>query len=240
MTHEADLTAREAEIIRAIRILSPHARRFIVVGGYAVNALGLHRFSVDCDIVIAETDLGLFERILTREGYDRDKPARPFSGLYGAQTVEYTKLIGNRRVSVDLFVNSVMCRQTGGEWGYSLIRKHSIEANVVGLSDSAVAFVPKRELLMAMKIHSGRDADLGDLIMLSEGADWEAVGKFTTCGEKEKVIHQLNTAVETIGKPEFPSSLTAEFSLRSDVAPLIKSTWNGLKKVAILLSAEWN
>src|SRR3989304_8387876 len=99
MTHGADLTAREAEIIRVLKILSPHADRFVVIGGYAVNALAQHRFSVDCDIVIAEKDLGLFERILTGDGYGRDKPKRQFAGLYGAQVTEYTKLIGDRRVS---------------------------------------------------------------------------------------------------------------------------------------------
>jgi len=54
MTYIADLTAREAEIIRLLKILSSQAGKFVVVGGYAVNALASHRFSVDCDLVIAE------------------------------------------------------------------------------------------------------------------------------------------------------------------------------------------
>ncbi|MGQ9719546.1 MAG: hypothetical protein ACUVWK_06910 [Nitrososphaerales archaeon] len=47
MTHVVDLTAREAEIIRVLNILSSQTGRFIVVGGYAVNALASYSFSVD-------------------------------------------------------------------------------------------------------------------------------------------------------------------------------------------------
>ncbi|MBI2127149.1 MAG: hypothetical protein HYU02_07555 [Thaumarchaeota archaeon] len=238
MTQAADLTAREAEIIRIVRVLGLHLGRFVVVGGYAVNALAAHRFSVDCDIIIAKKDIGLFEIILREEGYKKVKATRKIKGFSGKQTKEYSKLIGNRRVSVDLFANSVTCRQTNGEWSYSLIRKNSIEANVVGLTESTVTFVPKRELLMAMKIHSGRDTDLRDVIMLSEGADWQVVAKFATCGVQKKVIEQLIALIETISKEEFPSALRAEFSLTTDVTPLIRRTTEGLQIVRKLLSAS--
>lgn len=56
MRYIANLTAREAEIIRVTKIFHPHTDKFIVIGGYAVNALALHRFSVDCDLVIAKKD----------------------------------------------------------------------------------------------------------------------------------------------------------------------------------------
>ena len=238
ITYVKDLTARETEIIRIIRVLGSSPSKFVVVGGYAVNALAAHRFSVDCDVVIVKKDVGLLESILREEGYNKVKTTRKIKGLYRAHFKEYGKLIGNRKVSVDLFVNSVTCRQTNGEWSYSLIRKNSIEANVVGLTDSAVAFVPKRELLMAMKIHSGRGTDLRDVIMLSEGADWQVVAKFAMCGVQKKSIKQLTDAIETISKEEFPSALRAEFGLRTDVTPLIRRTTEGLDTVRKLLSAS--
>lgn len=239
MTQATDLTAREAEIIRIIKILGLHRDKFVVIGGYAVNALTTHRFSVDCDAVIAKRDLKRFENILKGEGYKKMKAVKELKGIYGAQVREYNKLVGNRRVSVDIFVNSVTCRETGGEWSYPLIRKNAIEANVVGLTDSASAFVAKRELLTAMKIHSGRDADLRDVIMLSEGTDWEAVAKFSACGVRNKVIEQLTSGIETVSKEEFPSALRAEFSLRLEVAPLIKITIAGLDTVRKLLPASF-
>ncbi len=71
MSHAADLTAREAEIICILRALGPHVGKFVVVGGYAVNALTSHRFSVDCDMVVAEKDVKLFDDLLKKEGYTK-------------------------------------------------------------------------------------------------------------------------------------------------------------------------
>ncbi len=238
MAHLVDLTARETEIIRVLKLLCSQAGKFIVVGGYAVNALTSHRFSVDCDLVIAEKDLMLLDSILRREGYRKTR-RKEFQGIYGGKVQEYVKLIGGRRVSADLFVNGMVCRQTGGAWSYELIKQNSFESIVIGLTDSTASLVPKRELLIAMKMHSGRDADLRDIIMLSEGADWEAVAKFAACGVKEKVIKQIESAIETLSKKEFPSALRAEFGLRSDATPLIKRAKEGLNIVKNLLSENF-
>ncbi|MBI4257325.1 MAG: hypothetical protein HY619_00060 [Thaumarchaeota archaeon] len=238
MSHAADLTAREAEIIRILKALDLHMEKFVIVGGYAVNALTSHRFSVDCDIVVSEKDAKLFDGLLEKEGYTKQRPARQLKGIYGAKTQQYSKPVGDRKVSVDLLVNSLLCRQTGGEWSHELIRKNSSEANVVGLTDSADAFVPKRELLMAMKIHSGRDADLRDVIMLSEGADWHKVAGFARCGEQTKVLKQITSAIETMSKTEFSSALRAQFGLRTDETPLIRRTIEGLNVIKDLLSEK--
>jgi hypothetical protein len=133
----------------------------------------------------------------------------------------------------------MVCRQTGGAWSYELIRQNSLKSNVIGLTDSAVSLVPKRELLVAMKIHSGRGADLRDVIMLSEGADWEIVTKFAARGVKKRVIEQIAFAIETIDKKEFPSALRAGFGLRSDVTPLVKRTKDGLTMVKKMLSKRY-
>ena len=46
---------REKEIFETLRKLKD--RNFVLIGGYAVNAYTLPRFSVDCDIVIYKDDL---------------------------------------------------------------------------------------------------------------------------------------------------------------------------------------
>jgi hypothetical protein len=51
MSQKTDLTAREAEIIRILKVLGSQSENFALFGGYAINALTSHRFSVDCDIV---------------------------------------------------------------------------------------------------------------------------------------------------------------------------------------------
>src|SRR3990172_244482 len=145
MSLATDLTAREAELIRIIKLLAAQKDRFVVIGGYAVNAITSHRFSVDCDLVTSRKNITAVETILRREGYRGQKKQAEHA------TVEkFTKLIGGRRVSVDLFIDQLICRQTAGKWTYDLLRRNSFESDVVGLTDSARALVPRKELLIAM------------------------------------------------------------------------------------------
>jgi hypothetical protein len=235
MSQEADLTAREAEVIRILRVLHSHSDKLVVIGGYAVSALAEHRFSVDCDIAISEKDLKSFEKVLTEEGYRKTKASKVNKGIHGARTAKYVKLIGGRKVLVDLSINSVVCRETEGEWTYDLLLKNSSDSNVIGVTDSTMAHVPKKELLIAMKLHPARDADLRDVVMLGEGGDWKAVVGFANTGTKSRLISQLDSAMKRIGSNDFPSSLKAEFGLRTDVTPLILETLDNLKSVKKLL-----
>lgn len=168
MSHVVDLTARETEIIRMLRVLHSHSDRFVVIEGYAVSALAEHRFSVDCDVVISTKELVSFEKLLVHEGYKKAKATNLLKGIHRAKTAKYVKIIDDRRVAVDLYVNSVLSRDTNGEWSYDQIIENSLETNVVGTVDSTTTRVPKRELLIAMKLHAARDTDLRDIVMLGE------------------------------------------------------------------------
>jgi len=238
MVLAADLTAREAEIVRVLRILAEHRDKFVVVGGYAVNALTSHRFSVDCDMVLAQYNLPIIERILGIEAYSKRKTPRQVKSIRRVRTEEFSKLIGGRSVSLDLFINRLVCRQTAGGWTYQLIKRNSFESDVVGLTGSARAFVPRRELLIAMKVHAGRGPDLRDIVMLSERADWNLVSEFADTGIKEKAVGQIANAIRMIKMSQFSSSLRAEFALRADVTPLIQKSTEGLSAVRKLLSSR--
>lgn len=69
MSLAADLTAREAEIIRILKSVGSQSDNFVVIGGYAINALTSHRFSVDCDMVTDSEGMRDLQSILKREGY---------------------------------------------------------------------------------------------------------------------------------------------------------------------------
>ncbi len=230
MSQHADLTAREAEVIRILRVLRSHSDKLVVIGGYAVSALAAHRFSVDCDIVIPEKETKTLEKILTREGYSKKKETN-LKGIHGAKTAKYFKSIEGKRVAVDLYVNSVLSRDTLGEWSYESILKNSLETNVVGISDSTIALVPKKELLIAMKLHASREPDLRDIVMLDEGVDWQEVGDFASTGSKRKLKAQLGSAIKRIGSGGFPPSLKAEFGLRTAITSQIRDTLEHLKTV---------
>jgi len=140
-------------------------------------------------------------------------------------------------VSVDLSINRVVCRDTGGEWSYELLLRNSTEANVVGVTDSTTAFVPKKELLIAMKLHPARDTDVRDVVMLGEEADWNVVAGFADTGTRTKLAKQLDSVIEKLGDKEFPSSIKAEFGMRTDVTLLINGTLEHLKAVRKFLAA---
>lgn len=54
MTNIDLFSKREKEIFESLKVLKD--KRFVVIGGYAVNAYTLPRFSVDCDIVVNKKD----------------------------------------------------------------------------------------------------------------------------------------------------------------------------------------
>jgi hypothetical protein len=229
MSQADDLLAREREVIRILKVLSSESNNFAVIGGYAINALISHRFSVDCDIVVDSKGMKEVAAILDKEGYKASRIEK--QPIYWVKMKGYVKPAGFSKVSVEVFPKKVSCRQTGGTWDFKLVMKNSTRLQSVGMTDSAEAMVPKKELIMAMKIHAGRDTDLRDVTMLSERADWKEVKSFASCGDLGKVKKQVESAIEIISKPEFVSSLKAEFGLRSDVSPLIKRTLEGLRKV---------
>ena len=230
MSQAADLIAREAEVIRILKVLSSKSSNFVVIGGYAIGALTSHRFSVDCDIVIDSKGMKEISGVLEKEGYKVLSRVKK-QPIYGVKMKKYVKAAGAGKVSVDIFPKEVSCRQTDGTWSVELIVENSTRSRVVGLTDSAEALVPKKELLMAMKLHAGRDTDLRDVTMLSERADWKAVKNFASYGDLNKVKKQIESAIVTISRSDFVSSLKAEFILRYDVTPVINRTVEGLKKV---------
>ena len=66
------LQFREKEIFETLKKIKK--RKFVVIGGYAVNVYTLPRFSVDCDIVIKDrNELGKIEEDLFSLGYEKIK-----------------------------------------------------------------------------------------------------------------------------------------------------------------------
>jgi hypothetical protein len=73
---------REQEIFNTLKQLGKCD--FVVIGGYAVNAYTLPRFSVDCDIVIREQEIKKIEQTLLTNAYlkEEQKADIPYSGSF--------------------------------------------------------------------------------------------------------------------------------------------------------------
>lgn len=215
---------RENEILKTVRSLAEARLDFVVVGGYAVSALARHRFSVDCDIVVPKNRLGDFESILGKEGFMKHVERAGFDEIYAGEFVSYKKEIAGLPVTIDLLVGSLVCRATKAAWSFEYVKRHSMVANISGTEASVSCRVPERELLIAFKIHSARRADVRDIIMLRENADFEKVLGHMRKGDTEALKGQVKNIIAALEDKNLVDSLKGVFTLTADVKRQIKTT----------------
>lgn len=218
-----ELVERENEIMNILKKIEN--MDFILVGGYAVSSLTVHRFSVDCDIVVSKS-LNAIKALLEQEGYALSVRKTGFDMVYGGEFENYTKKIKKLYVGVDLMINALVSRDTNASWSYEYIKKHSIEANI----GAVTCAVPEKELLIAMKIHAGRKADIRDIIMLLEGCDHDKILKHLKRGDMELLKARLGAILETLDDKKLVDSLKGAFRLKQSVEKDISTTRKLLEK----------
>jgi len=222
---------RENEILRIIKRLVEAKLDFIVVGGYAVSGLARHRFSVDCDIVVSKKELEKCESALKKEGFRKHVQKAGFDKIYGGEFVSYLKKVEELPVSVDLLVGSLVCRTTSASWSFNYIKKYSVLASILGIEASVSCRIPEKELLIAFKIHSGRRADVRDIVMLREGADLEKVIAHLKKGSIDALKGQINGIIKALRDKNLVDSLKGVFTISVDVNKQIESAKKDLEKI---------
>lgn len=236
MSQPGYLTSRETEIIRILRVLYEATDGFVVIGGYAVNAHGQHRFSVDCELATNRNNVPVIDATLLGEGYElRKSEVRP---PIGVTIREYAKSVGRETALVELLVDTVVNSTTRGIWTYKFIRENSVEAIIAGETRSTPSWVAQRNLLVAMKIHAGRTEDFEDIVTLSEKVDWKTVAKCAACGAKEQLIRQIDFAIGEISSAGFASEMRSTFAMRTDPAVLVKQAILGLRSLSALVAEQ--
>lgn len=199
---------RENEIFAVLQDFADEDLAFVVVGGYGVSAFQ-HRFSVDADVVVRDDHLDDFTALLDDRGFepvaDRDLD------VYGGRYLAYEKNV-ELPVTVDLLVNSLHCRQTDGVWRYRYFRQHSITTEIEGSERTVTVRVPERELLMAVKLHSGRLTDVRDVVALAEDVDFETVAVHLDRGDEQRLRDVLEGVHETLTGDNFEDSFKGVFS----------------------------
>lgn len=221
---------RETDILNVLKTLVETKLDFVVVGGFAVSGLTRHRFSVDCDVVVARRELEKLERILEREGFTKHVERAGFDEVYGGEFTSYKKEV-ELPVTFDLLVGSLFCRATDAAWSFDYIKKHSIQANIAGIETSVTCRVPEKELLIALKIHSARKADIRDVVMLRERADFEKVLKHLRKGREEALRDQIIRVIQALKDPRLVDSLKGVFTLSIDVTKQIESTRKEMENI---------
>lgn len=199
-----ELLKREKEVLRMLRLFLEQNLNFVVVGGYAI-ATYKKRFSVDLDLVIKKEDENKFIMILKNNnyllGYEKE-----IETVYGKEFKRFTKKIKGLSVDMDLLINGLVSRMTDAFWSFDYIKKYSEKKKL----DSLRFLIPERELLIAMKFHSGRLADIRDIVALMP-CDVKGLKKHIFVGNTKNLNENIKKAENVLGKQQFEDSFKGVF-----------------------------
>jgi len=161
------LQHREQEVFHALAELRGQA--FVLIGGYAVNAYTLPRFSVDCDLVVRDRAQASAIRRQLGIAY-RETASGGFLRLERSLSPDVS-------VSIDILIGEVHDRLSGARFTAEWLFGRSAPRVLHGKT------FPRRlrlriadpEALVAMKWASMRSADARDVFMLAPLVDSEWV-----------------------------------------------------------------
>ncbi len=200
-----DLIKKENAIFGILQRFIDLSLDFIVVGGYAVSSYK-HRFSVDADIVLRSTDLEKFETALKKEGFKKGSE-KLLQNIYSSKYMRYE----NDDVSVDLLIDALASRTTDAAFSYNLLLTNSILKKIIGIEKEVQARIPIKELLIVMKIHSGRLTDFRDIAALAKDTDLSVIKKFLFIGNLKVVQDNLGMLQKIVHDKNFVNSFKGVF-----------------------------
>ena len=198
------LLEREQEVMKMLNLFIEKKLEFIVVGGYAISTYK-KRFSIDLDIVIKEEDLKEFEKILLKGKFVLHYE-KNIDLLYGENFKRFMKKMNDLPVNMDLLINGLVSRTTNATWKFDYIQKNSTKRK---LNDSEF-LTPEKELLIAMKFHSGRLSDIRDVVALMP-CDKEKLNKHLLIGNMKKLEEVMKKQASFLDKPQFNDSFKGIF-----------------------------
>ncbi len=181
---------------------------FVVIGGLAVSAYK-HRFSVDGDLVIPALMEEKFVKILEQHNF-KETIMKEFEDIYSSRFRRFVKQ-DNLPVSIDLMINAVGIRQTGAFFHYPLLRHHSNLTKIKGVQREIIVFVPCREILIVLKLHSGRARDLRDVAALTKSLDFELIQQLLIKYKSQLVKKHIQQLLSLINTQNFIDSFKGVF-----------------------------
>ncbi len=211
------LQIREREIFNTLKELK--GLKLVIIGGYAVNAYTLPRFSIDCDIVIKDdNELSKISSKLKALGYTRksEKTELPYHGKFERFEKEIKT---DFKVSVDILAGDVFDRQTNASFSSEWIFKNSSIKMLRGktISEKLKIRIINADALFVMKAISCRASDIRDVFMLAphlQNKEWikEEVSK------RHDFNDRLSKIREKINSKQFRDGLQGVFGLVDEKA----------------------
>ena len=202
---------REKEIFETLKRLKN--RKFVLIGGYAVNAYTLPRFSVDCDIIVYQDDFKSIEKDLLSLGYKEssEKSEVPYHGKF---TRFEKTIIKDFKVSIDILIDEVSDRQTGarfsGDWVFDNSKIRILKGKTI--TENLKLRIINPEALFAMKMISCRGTDIRDIfLMVSEIKDKNFIKNEVSLRSDFK--DRLEKVIKEITSKQFKDGLQGVFGI---------------------------
>ncbi len=199
---------RENTIFEVLQELVQLKLHFILVGGYAVSAYQ-HRFSVDADLVIKKEDTRKFEEVLLQKGF-RKTITKSLNHTYAAEFIRY-ETQEKPSASIDLLIGGLGSRTTNASFSIERLQQYARPRIIKGLEKEATVLVPDKEVLIALKIHSGRLTDIRDIVALCHNLNLEIIKAFLTVGNKKIIAENIQKVVHSVDQKEFLDSFKGVF-----------------------------
>ncbi|WP_135305566.1 nucleotidyltransferase family protein [Haloarcula amylovorans] len=201
---------RSDALIELLEELTQEGHEYVLVGGYAVSAFNA-RFSTDLDIVVAPDSKDEFVEFLERQDFEEtDSHAKEW--FYDTEVIEYEKRITPQQpIGFDLLVNGLECRQTEAQWSFDYLYDHSHQQEVSGGTVMTTARVIDGAVLVAAKLHSGRETDLRDVLAVAEEIDLRTVTPHLQWGDEDALRKQLKRGLEILNSDKLKHGFRSDF-----------------------------
>ena len=120
------------------------------------------------------------------------------------------KFVNNLPVDVDLLINGLVSRTTDATWSFENIDKNSQKRKL----DDLEFLTPLKELLVSMKMHSGRLSDVRDIIALMP-CNKDKLKEFLLRGDLSNLKASIKKQALFIEKPQFDDSFKGIFGIQA-------------------------
>ncbi|MBX0298238.1 nucleotidyltransferase family protein [Haloarcula nitratireducens] len=223
---------RSEALIEVLDALEQSDIGFVLVGGYAISQFE-PRFSTDLDLVIAPDDYDEVVTFLETHDFERkaDLEVPPEETIYNREIELFERTEGlPHPVGVDILVNGLGCRQTEAEWSFDYLRTHSSPTTISGGTRSTTARAADGEVLVAVKLHSGRKTDLADVLAAVPAIELDEVETHLHRGDAAALRGQLNDAQAFIEEGGLDHRFKSMFGQSSASAEDIETLLEFLKR----------
>lgn len=201
---------RSVALVELLGELTERDLQYVLVGGYAVSVFNT-RFSTDLDVVVSPNSKEAFVEFLDARGFEETN-SHAKEWFYDTEVIEHQKRLAPRQpIGFDLLVNGLGCRQTEAQWSFEYLYNHSEKRTVSGGTVTTNARVIDGAVLVAAKLHSGRETDLRDVLAVAEAIDLEMVTPHLHRGNDEELRTQLERGVEILESDELRHGFRSDF-----------------------------